>query len=121
MNSNNNVTGSIVDLVLSQSIGISTDHKFKLPSNTSTASLNSVLTLTNLSTKSTNWVPIPTQISNYVNYSNPNLISNVSGTPTTISNLSIGDFTCTSIDATSGLIETTGESTVKRTNNKKYV
>ena len=87
---NSNVSGSIVDLVLSETIGISTDHKFKLPSNTATASAYDVLALTNMTTKSTNWTTVPI-ITNYTNYDNTlkTLISNVSGTPTTIVDLVI--------------------------------
>jgi hypothetical protein len=44
---------------------------FTLPTNTSTAPLNSVLTLSNTTTKVTSWTAIPTQISNYVNYNSP--------------------------------------------------
>jgi hypothetical protein len=98
-----NVSGTpttITDLVMSASIGSSTAQKFILPSNSSTATTNSVLTI-NASTKATTWAVIPTQISNYVNYSNPNLISNVSGTPTTISTLNIGALTCTTINTQS--------------------
>ena len=91
-------TSTITDLVISNSLGSSIAQKFILPSNSSTGVLNSVLTLSNITTKATTWTQIPTQISNYVNYSNPNLISNVSGTPTTISNLTVGPLICTTIN-----------------------
>ncbi len=82
-------------------MGSSTAQKFILPSNSSTGVLNSVLTLSNITTKATTWTQIPTQITNYVNYSSPNLISNVSGTPTNISNLTIGPLICTTINTQS--------------------
>ena len=86
-----NVSGTpttITDLVMSASIGSSTAQKFILPSNSSTATTNSVLTIDS-TTKATTWAIIPTQISNYTNYNNTTktLISNVSGTPTTITDL----------------------------------
>jgi hypothetical protein len=86
-----NVSGTpttVIDLVMSASIGLSTPQKFILPSNTSTASVNSVLTLSNISTKATTWTTIST-ITNYTNYDSTakTLISNVSGTPTTVSDL----------------------------------
>jgi hypothetical protein len=86
-----NVSGTpttVIDLVMSGSIGLSTPQKFILPSNSSTASVNSVLTLSNISTKATTWTTIST-ITNYTNYDSTNktLISNVSGTPTTVSDL----------------------------------
>jgi len=87
-----NVSGTpttVIDLVMSGSIGLSTPQKFILPSNSSTAPLNSFLSLTNTSTKTTSWVSIPSAITNYLNYDSTNktLISNVSGTPTTVSDL----------------------------------
>ncbi len=87
-----NVSGTpttITDLVMSASIGSSTAQKFILPSNSSTATTNSVLTI-NATTKATTWTVIP-QISNYTNYDNTakTLISNVSGTPTTITDLAV--------------------------------
>jgi hypothetical protein len=118
------ISGTATDIttVVVDNIG-KESQTFILPSNTSSASVNSVLTLSNTSTKATTWTTIPT-ITNYTNYNSTNktLISNVSGTPTTVSDLSIGDLTCTSIDATSGLIETTGNLqsrglTIKNTSN----
>ena len=115
-------TASDITTVVVDNIG-KESQTFILPSNTSSASVNSVLTLSNTSTKATTWTTIQT-ITNYTNYNSTNktLISNVSGTPTTVSDLSIGDLTCTSIDATSGLIETTGNLqsrglTIKNTSN----
>ena len=61
---------------------------FTLPTNTSTSTAGQVLSILNATSKTTQWIT-PTQITNYVNYSNPNLISNVSGTPSTISDLTI--------------------------------
>ena len=89
-----NVSGTpttVIDLVMSGSIGSSTVEKFVLPSNSSTASVNSVLTLSNISTKATTWVSLPTAITNYANYDNTTktLISNVSGTPATITSLNV--------------------------------
>jgi hypothetical protein len=89
-----NASGAIPDitnLVMSGSIGSSTAEKFILPSNSSTASVNSVLTLSNISTKATTWVSLPTAITNYANYDNTTktLISNVSGTPATITSLNV--------------------------------
>jgi hypothetical protein len=86
-----NVSGTpttISDLVMSGSIGLSTAQKFVLPSNSSTAPLNSVLTLSNTSTKATTWTTI-SNVTNYTNYDSTNktLISNVSGTPTTVSDI----------------------------------
>ena len=114
---NNNILGpeTITDLVIG-SIGSNISQKFVLPSNSSTGVLNSVLTLSNISTRETTWMPIPVQISSYVNFNNANsnLISNVSGTPTTVSSISIsglltsGNINCGSINANSNLIETTG-------------
>jgi hypothetical protein len=102
-----NVSGTpttITDLVISSSLGSSTTQKFVLPNNSSTSTVGQVLSILNASTKTTQWITIPTQISNYVNYSSPNLISNISGTPTTISNLTIGPLTCGTIN--SGAINT---------------
>ena len=114
---NNNILGpeTITDLVIG-SIGSNISQKFVLPSNSSTGVLNSVLTLSNISTRETTWMQIPVQISSYVNFNNANsnLISNVSGTPTTVSSISIsglltsGNINCGSINANSNLIETTG-------------
>ena len=119
---NNPSIVDITNIALDGQIG-KTNQLFTLPSNTSSASVNSVLTLSNTSTKATTWTTI-SNITNYLNYNSTNktLISNVSGTPTTVSDLSIGDLTCTSIDATSGLIETTGNLqsrglTIKNTSN----
>ena len=83
-------TAEINNLVLSNSIGLSTSQKFILPLNTSSASLNSVLTLTNTGSKKTSWEPL-VQITDYVNYNSTNtsLISNVSGTPTIISDIEL--------------------------------
>jgi hypothetical protein len=114
---NINILGpeTITDLVIG-SIGSHISQKFILPSNTSTGVVNSVLTLTNTTTRETQWITIPTQISSYVNYNNANsnLISNVSGTPTTITSISIsgllttGNINSGAIDANSNLIQTTG-------------
>ena len=124
---NINILGpeTITDLVIG-SIGSNISQKFILPSNTSTGVVNSVLTLTNISTRETQWLTIPTQISSYVNYNNANstLISNVSGTPTTITSINGGtitgtslnvsgsidggNITGTSLSAGTGLISTTG-------------
>jgi hypothetical protein len=89
-----NVSGTpstITDLVISSSLGSSTAQKFVLPSNSSSAVLNSVLTLSNTTTKATTWTQIPTQITDYTNYDNTNktLIINISGTPSSISDLVI--------------------------------
>ena len=110
---NNNAFGSsnITDLVLS-SVGLSMTEKFVLPSNCSTSTVGQVLSILNATTKTTQWITIPTQITNYVNYDsvNSNLISNVSGIPTTINSISIGGLlTCTGVDSGSALIQTTGE------------
>jgi hypothetical protein len=84
-------TAEITNLVLSNSIGLSIPQKFILPLNTSTAALNTVLTLTNLTSKKTSWEPLPVQITDYVNYNSTTfvLISNVNGVPTTITTLSM--------------------------------
>lgn len=84
-------TAEISNLVLGTSIGLSTPQKFILPLNTSTAPLNSVLSLTNLTSKKTSWEPLPVPITDYTNYNNTNktLISNVSGTPTIISDIQL--------------------------------
>ena len=128
-----NVSGTpttITDLVISSSIGSSIAQNFVLPSNSSTSTIGQVLSILNATTKTTQWITIPTQISTYVTYSNPNLIYNVSGTPSNISNLTVGPLTCTTfenngntlncgnitsgtinsgaINANSNLIETTG-------------
>ena len=138
---NINILGpeTITDLVIG-SIGSHISQKFILPSNSSTGPINSVLTLTNITTRETQWVTIPTQISSYVNYNNANstLISNVSGTPTTITSINGGTITGTSLNvsgsigggaitgtslsAGTGLISTTGSLqsqglTIKNTSN----
>jgi hypothetical protein len=84
-------TTEISNLVLGTSIGLSTPQKFILPLNTSTAPLNSVLSLTNLTSKKTSWEPLPVPITDYTNYNSTNktLISNVSGTPTTITDIQL--------------------------------
>jgi len=53
----------------------------KKPINQNTGLINSVLTLTNTTTKEMQWTTPPTVITNYTNYDivNKNLISNVSG------------------------------------------
>jgi hypothetical protein len=114
---NNNILGpeTITDLVIG-SIGSNISQKFVLPSNTSTSSIGQVLSILDATTKTTQWITIPTQISSYVNYNslNSNLISNVSGTPTTISSITIsglltsGNINSGAIDANSNLIQTTG-------------
>jgi phosphoheptose isomerase len=73
------------------------DNMFNLPTNTFEASPKSILQLVNNSSRNTQWVVPATVITDYVNYSNPNLISNVSGTTTTISNLTVGPLICTTI------------------------
>lgn len=85
-------TSEISNLVLSNSIGLSIPQKFILPLNTSTAALNTVLTLTNLTSKKTSWEPLPVQITDYTNYNPSNfvLISNVNSVATTITTLSMG-------------------------------
>ena len=69
------------------------DDNIPRPINQSTSTLNSVLTLTNLSPIQTSWTVPATVITNYVNYNslNSNLISNVSGTPTTITDLVLSE------------------------------
>jgi hypothetical protein len=100
---------TITDLVMSASIGSSTAQKFILPSNSSTATLNSVLTLSNITTKATTWTVIPI-INNYVSYNTATkqIINNVSGTPTTISGLNIGNLTCNAIDTQNSTINCGG-------------
>ena len=63
----------------------------KKPINQNTGLINSVLTLTNTTTKEMQWTTPAAVITNYVNYDNvnKNLISNVSGTPSTITDLVI--------------------------------
>ena len=80
--SNGTITGT--DLIMTSSIGSSTAQKFILPSNSSTAVNNSVLTI-NSTTKATTWSVIPTQISSYVDYNifSGVFISKVSGLPNT--------------------------------------
>ncbi len=83
---------SIVDIsniTLDGQIG-KTNQLFSLPSNTSTATASSVLTLSNSTTRTTTWTTIP-NITDYVRY-NPTLyeLSRVlNGTPTTITNLTV--------------------------------
>jgi phosphoheptose isomerase len=106
------------------------NNQFNLPTNTFEANPKSILQLVSNSSRNTQWVTPPTVITDYVNYSNPNLISNVSGTQTNISNLTVGPLICTtiqnnnntlncgaitsgsinsgSINANSNLIQTTG-------------
>ena len=61
----------------------------KKPINQNTGLINSVLTLTNTTTKEMQWTTPPTVITNYTNYDNvnKNLISNVSGNPSIITDL----------------------------------
>tara|TARA_R110000868_G_scaffold397819_1_gene670698 strand:- start:2478 stop:4475 length:1998 start_codon:yes stop_codon:yes gene_type:complete len=84
-------TAEISNLVLGASIGLSTAQKFILPSNTSTAALNTVLTLTNTTSKKTSWEPLPVQITDYTNYNSTNktLISNVSSVATIITDIQL--------------------------------
>jgi len=77
----------ITDLVMSGSIGSSTAEKFVLPSNSSSATVNSVLALSNTSTKATTWISLPTAISDYVQYNtSTNKISKIDSIGTTIIN-----------------------------------
>jgi hypothetical protein len=86
----NGTPTAINQLTVNFNIGRSTTQKFGLPANCSTAPAGAVLSILTPSgsTPSTQWITIP-QITNYTNYNNTNktLISNVSGTPTTISDL----------------------------------
>ena len=65
------------------------DDNIPRPINQSTSTLNSVLTLTNLSPIQTSWTVPASVITNYVNFNTvaETLISNISGTPTTINTL----------------------------------
>ena len=86
-----NGTPTIINqLTVNFNIGRSTTQKFSLPANCSTAPAGAVLSILTASgsAPSTQWVSLPT-INDYTNYNNTNktLISNVSGTPTTVTNL----------------------------------
>ena len=85
------------------------DDNIPRPINQSTASLNNVLTLTNLSPIQTSWTVPATVITNYVNFNsvNSNLISNVSGTPYIINSISMsGLLSCIGI-SNSGTLSST--------------
>ena len=86
----NGTPTAINQLTVNFNIGRSTTQKFGLPANCSTAPAGAVLSILTPSgsAPSTQWITIP-QITDYTNYNNTNktLISNVSGTPTTISDL----------------------------------
>ena len=92
-------------------IGVST-----LPNNTSTCTVGQVLSILNATTKTSQWITIPTQISSFVNYNlaTSNLISNISGTPSTITSISLsgaingGAITGSSLSAGTGIISTSG-------------
>jgi len=85
------------------------DDNIPRPINQSTSTLNSVLTLTNLSPIQTSWTVPATVITNYVNFNsvNSNLISNVSGTPYIINSISMsGLLSCIGI-SNSGTLSST--------------
>ena len=65
----------------------------KNPINNATGPVNSVLTLTNTTTKETTWTTPATVITNYVNYTPAlyELVTNVSGTPSTIVRLTVNE------------------------------
>jgi hypothetical protein len=63
---------------------------FTLPTNTSTATAGQVLSITNATTKSTEWVT-PSAVTDYTSYNTTTkvLINNVSGTPTNITDIAV--------------------------------
>ena len=116
-----NGSASSITLLTVSTLGRDTTQRFGLPTNSSTAPADFVLSINvaginNGGAPSTIWKTIPTQISSYVNYNNANsnLISNVSGTPSTITSISIsgllttGNINSGAINANANLIETTG-------------
>jgi hypothetical protein len=87
----NNVSGTtnITDLTVTK-IG-QAGQIFTLPDNTSSVSAGQILSILNASTKTTRWINAPPTITNYADYDNTakTLISNVSSTPTTITDLAV--------------------------------
>lgn len=84
-------SSNITDLVVSSSIGSSIAQKFVLPSNSSTSTVGQVLSILNATTKTTQWITIPTQISDYLIYtpSTYELSRVLNGTPTIITSLTV--------------------------------
>ena len=84
----------ISSLTINTALGRNTLQRFSLPANCSTAPAGAVLSILAASAlvPSTQWVTLPT-INDYTNYNNSNktLISNVSGTPTTVTELALSN------------------------------
>jgi hypothetical protein len=90
-----NVSGTptiITNLILDGTIGIS-GQAFKLPNNTSTTVNGQILSILNATSKTTQWITPPPSITDYMQYNTStfNMSTNVSGTPTIITDIVVGN------------------------------
>jgi hypothetical protein len=86
------LTQAITNLILDGTIGI-TGQAFKLPNNTSTTANGRILSILDAATKTTQWISPPPSITDYMSYNGTtfNMSTNVSGTPTIITDIVVSN------------------------------